>query len=182
MSTNAEYLPNQNPYNSLKFLNKSINKLKKKQHIKSGLSKDFQHKMKAIEITMSLCKKSMGTLANEYVEQLSLFQKENLPIKALEALDSSEKIWKKESCIIRRLDPSGKENAFLNKMREHTLTVLENKLIELSKNRSRKLSDQNAALSLGILGTMDVILNELHYVEDSPTRQRLSRIAKGFLR
>lgn len=164
-------------------LSRSLNKLniqyrKEKQ---GGLSKEFYHQAKAMEISIEICDKAMKNLSTQYMERFSAFKESKDPIQSLESLNEAEKIWKKEARVIEKLDPSEKESAFLKRMREQALTVLENKLIEASENNLTHSAHKNAALCLGILGIMDRILDELGYPKNAKTRDRLSRIAKSFI-
>lgn len=180
---NHQYKEEGNPYSHS--LKQSMQKLNKQSLIsqkeRSGLSQTFRQQSKSMEASMVLCEKAMTKLANDYVEQFSLFSTSSSPIEAIEALNKSEEIWQEHAEVIKRLNPGGKEHEFLNRMREHTLKALENKILDTSQPKKRELITEYSALHLAALGIIDKILGELGYPKSCPTRQRLTKIAHTFV-
>lgn len=168
----------------LQTLEASIEKLTQhsKQHLqaKYGLSEGLRKQCQTEGQAMVLCERAMETLATEYVDKLVLFRESPEPMSALQALDDAEAIWQAETTILKHLDPDGKETEFLKEMRAHAYQVLVQRLETAADRCKRQASDENVALCLGILATLDAQLGELGQPVHGAERQKWRQLAAEF--
>ncbi|MFT4552128.1 MAG: hypothetical protein ACI9S8_000753 [Chlamydiales bacterium] len=148
---------------------------------KEGLSGTFQKQVSNIESTLQKCEKSMKRLASDYLKELSTFNSTESPLEATEALQNSESIWREESKVILTHSFNGDESDYLERLRKNALQIMENKLIENCRDNSAKNITARVTLSSEILATMDQIYEGQGYPGNSPTRNRLRRIAESFI-
>lgn len=165
-------------------LKKSIEKLRERSQKEFfdhyGLSETFESSQIDFDTAMGFCVKAMEALGSQYVDQFSLFQSTEEPLKALEYLEKAEVIWMKEEKVIRSFDAEGGETGFLSQIRETAMEILESKLEEAAKTCSCHATVENMALCIGIMAVMDQILEEQKVPAASAPRVRLRKIIKSF--
>ena len=159
-------------------LKRTINQLY--TNIKTRKGNEFLNKASRQKDKIKIHEDAMQCLSNEYINALSKFKGSVDPVQALNAINNAEMIWRKETAIIKYFDKNKKESEFLLEMRTSALQILENKLMETSKICHQNASEENITLCLGIMITIDSILEELGYEIEHPHRQNLRDLEKSF--
>ncbi len=163
-----------------KRLQKSLDLIGRRQpQNKEGLSQTFTSELaQSTEAALALCERAMEDLSSSYIQFLSDFKEESDALRALSLLDKAEETWRKGAEVIQRYDADGGEVLFLKKMRSMAAEVLEAKFEQLKSMQAP--SDQQQALCLGILGVLDLMLEELGQEPNSAERERVKKLATRY--
>lgn len=177
-----EYAPEfwKEAYVAAESLQRSLRKLQQQDHAKYGLSGSFLQEVRSEEEALQHCEKAMQALSNQYVNHLEAAKNATSAGEALEALNAAETIWHAEAKIIHQFDKDKQEVAFLQEMRGHTLTFLQEELDKAARRCMTHTSDENIAWCIGLLANMDAIYAELGYPKACTERRTLREIATNF--
>jgi hypothetical protein len=163
-------------------LNAALQRLRTGCQKQMGLSTAFIDSIASKEEAAQLCAEAMEKLARDYVTALEGIRASGSPSDKLAALQHSEEIWSQEATLIQTLDADKTEASFLLHMRTLNLNFLGEELVEASDACYTSPSEENIALCIGLLMTMDHIYGELGAVLEAPERKRLRSIALTFKR